>query len=145
MSYLGSDTASGVMSFIGSTATSIINMITSRRAVDATLSATAYGRQRTMSSLVEGQEYSQYQSQRIMEETRAQAELDWAIESTLREQEKQIEDEMTAVRRELLYGGSRPVSTYGGDRPTDSKLWWIVGLGGLGLVVGATFLVSRSK
>jgi hypothetical protein len=143
MSYLGSDTASGVVSFIGTTATSIINLVKTNRAIDAALSAAAYGRQSTMSYLVEGQEYSQYQAQREMEEARAQAEADWAVESALRDQEKQIEGEIAAARRELL--SSRPIATYGGGRPGDNTLWWIIGLGGLGLVVGATFLISKGR
>jgi hypothetical protein len=143
MSYLGSDTASGVIGFIGTTATSIINLITTRRAVDANLSLSAYGRQTTMSNLVEGQEYSQYQRQMAMEEARAQAEVDWAVESALREKEKQVQEEIAATYGEMLHT-PRPVATYGEGRPTDDKLWWILGIGGLGLVVGATFLISKA-
>ena len=141
---LGS-TGSSIASFIGTTATSIINLVRTHRTVDANLSLAAYGRQTTMSDLVAGQEYSQYEMQRAMEEARAQAALDWEAESILREQEKQIEDEIAATRRDLASAGARPVSTYGGGRPIDTKLWWMLGIGGLGLVVGATFLISRSK
>jgi len=139
-----SGTASDIFSAAGSTVTSIINLVKTHRTVDANLSLAAYGRQTTMSGLVEGQQYSQLQYERALEETRAQAEANWAVESAFREQEKQIEGEISAARREMLYS-PRTVSKYGAGRPSDNTLWWIIGVGGLGLVVGATFLISKGR
>lgn len=140
---LSGSVASAAGSFIGTTISSIAGAVRTHRYIDALLSTSAQRRQTTMSDLVEGREYSEIQWQRAMAEERARAEADWAVESVLTEEEKQIKDEIAAARRGLMHS-PRSVSHYGGGRPADNKLWWIIGLGGLGLIVGTTFLISKA-
>lgn len=145
MSYLGTDAgsvASGVVGAVGGAISSIAGAILDYRAIGYQQEITGAVRQRGMASVVEQEEYRRWQEQLDSEVARAEAEARSAAEGALQEQEEQIQREILSLRTSRLR--EHAGVAHGAGRTVGPLLWWVLGLGGVGVAIGAAVLLSRA-
>jgi len=108
--------------------------------------ALARQREASVSALLEGVEYDRMNQQMLEQERLAQGQATQAVNQAIRAEEKAIEGAIVgqreeALRQELAARGL----TYGVGRDTSSTVMWVVGLGGLALVLGGVYFVAKRR
>lgn len=136
-----SSIASGVSSAVGSAVSSIAGAFIDYRAIEQQQRIAGLGRQIGMETLVSEQDYLGRQALRESEIAKAEADARQEAERVLQEQEESIRREILSARSSRLRSGLD--TAHGRGRASGSLLWLALGVGGIGLAIGAAVLLSK--